>query len=126
MPPRLRFASWRAWAWGRLLRGTSAPSTSADRPLAAKAALPSGKPPGRTPGTSRSRPPPKRRRTARLRLAPRDQLVAIEADVAAEAHVRHTIGARFLQQPRMRHAEQGAGGLRVEQRVGRRLRGEAI
>src|SRR5438128_10861534 len=57
-------------------------------------------------------------RPANTGAHPGQQLVAIEADVTTEPHVRDTIGARLSEQPRPRHVEQLAGAGSVEQRRG--------
>ena len=52
-------------------------------------------------------------RSALPRECPRHQLVAVKAHVSALADVRDAVGARFGQNPRMRHVEKFAGLLGV-------------
>jgi hypothetical protein len=47
-------------------------------------------------------------------MRPSEQLIGVEPNVAAEAHVRDAVAPRLLEHPRVRHAEKFAGGLRVD------------
>jgi len=57
-------------------------------------------------------------RAAGLRGAPLEELGSVEADVVAEANVRDGAGAGLGANPRSGDAEQRAGGLRADERLG--------